>query len=78
MNKDIYDVMTKDEIVTWLRGHAMFVSSPPRMSEVLFNRWQVQSAKLAVKQRGHTEKLKTLGAKESGGYARAFNASTNL
>jgi hypothetical protein len=77
MDKNIFTKMTKDEIITWIRGSAMFISNPPRMSDILFARWQVQAGKVQVKRTKHIESFKDLDLKKRDSYAKQFNASKN-
>ena len=78
MAKDIFDKMTKQEIVAWIRSTVMYISSPPRMSDLMFVRWQQQSGKLQIKRRNHIESFKSLGLKKRDVYAKQFNQSTDI
>ena len=75
---NIFDEMTKKEIVTWIR-QSWFPVRYPRKSEVLFLRWQRKSDDLLTKERQHLEqgrKRKSWAAKHDE-YVAAFNKSKN-
>jgi len=75
---DIFDEMTKEEIVTWIRKK-IYPDIWPRKSEVLFLRWQRKSDALLARERKHlTQGRKRKGwAAKHDEYAATFNKSKN-
>ncbi|MEG5263279.1 hypothetical protein TRP66_03120 [Pseudomonas sp. JDS28PS106] len=72
--KDVMDELTKDELLAWIRTQFF---RPPKRSDILFIRWQKQSA--AVLEEMRLENLRGAGVdmKERDRLAVRFNASTD-
>ena len=73
---DIFNEMTKDELIKWIKSHMFY--DRPKKSWLYFTRWELQSKLISDKQRNHTAKLATMGAKKRDEYARQFNAASDL
>jgi len=74
---EIFDEMTKEEIIQWIKETIVFYHNKPKKSWLYFHRWQKQSRELLEKQCRHTDRLTKLGSKERDDYAKQFNASTD-
>ena len=72
--KDILDEMTHAELLTWVRRQ--FFHRLPKRSEILYHRWELQSAKLAEDYRKELDRMKDFSFAKRDELARQFNAST--
>ncbi|WP_085618794.1 MULTISPECIES: hypothetical protein [unclassified Pseudomonas] len=70
---DVLDQMTKEELVTWIRERVVF--QRPKMSEVLFIRWQKQAEALQAEREQETRKFQAIDFKERDRLATRFNES---
>lgn len=75
MEKDIFDEMTKKEIIAWLKEYVFFKS--PRRSWLLLRRWKVGVEKLQFDEDEEMAEFKKVDFSERDELARAFNASTS-
>lgn len=75
MEKDIFDEMTKKEIIAWLKEYVFF--KPPRRSWLLLRRWKVGVEKLQFDEDEEMAEFKKVDFSERDELARAFNASTS-
>lgn len=69
--KDVLDLMTKDELVAWVRENCLF--RQPKMSELLYQRWQKQSDEVAEARRAEMRALDQIDLKERDRLASIFN-----
>lgn len=69
--KDVLDLMTKDELVAWVRENCLF--RQPKMSELLYLRWQKQSEEVIEARQAETRKLDQIDLKERDRLATLFN-----
>ncbi|WP_153785309.1 hypothetical protein [Pseudomonas sp. EMN2] len=69
--KDVLDLMTKDELVAWVRENCLF--RQPKMSELLYQRWQKQSEEVIEARRTERHALDGIDLKERDRLATLFN-----
>lgn len=69
---DILDEMTKDDLVSWIRSHHF---SRPKRSDVLYLRWQRQSAEVLDEMQKENRALDGVDFKERDRLAVRFNES---
>ena len=70
--KDVLDEMTKDHLVAWIRNHHFY---QPKRSDVLYIRWQRQSAEVLEEMQKENRALDGLDFKERNRLAAKFNES---
>ena len=70
--KDVLDGMTKDDLVAWIRSHHFY---RPKRSDVLYIRWQRQSAEVLEEMQKENRALDGLDFKERDRLAVRFNES---
>ena len=70
--KDVLEEMTKDDLVTWIRSQPFY---RPKRSDVLYIRWQRQSAEVLEEIQKENRALDGLGFKERDRLAVRFNES---
>ena len=70
--KDVLDEMTKDDLVAWIRSHHFY---RPKRSDVLYIRWQRQSAEVLEEMQKENRSLDGLDYKERDRLAVRFNES---
>ena len=71
--KDVLDEMTKDELADWIRSQAFLMQ--PKKSDVLYLRWNRQSAQVIADMEKENRALDHLDFGERDRLARQFNAS---
>ncbi|WP_313446878.1 MULTISPECIES: hypothetical protein [Pseudomonas] len=71
--KDILDEMTKEDLVEWIRSHHFFMR--PKKSDVLYLRWNRQSAAVIAEMEKENRALDHLDFGERDRLAKQFNAS---
>ncbi len=71
---DILDQMTKSEIMAWIRSRVSFHIQLPKMSELLFIRYQNTTVKLQRREKENIFNLQSLNSKRQDEYAKEFNA----
>ena len=72
--KDVLDEMTKDDLVAWIRNQHFY---QPKLSEVLYIRWQRQSAEVLEEMQKENRALDGVDFKERDRLAVRFNESKN-
>ena len=70
--KDVLEEMTKDDLVAWIRNQPFF---RPKRSDVLYIRWQRQSAEVLEEMQKENRALDGLDFKERDRLAVRFNES---
>lgn len=70
--KDVLDEMTKDELVSWIRNQHFF---RPKRSDILYLRWERQSADVIVEMQKENRALDGVNFKERDRLADQFNES---
>ena len=70
--KDLLDEMTKDDLVAWIRSQPFY---RPKRSDVLYIRWQRQSAEVLEEMQKENRALDGLDYKERDRLAGRFNES---
>jgi hypothetical protein len=71
--------MTKEEIILWLRSQAAYYLRPgPKISELLFIRWQLLTKKIHAKDLEIIDELEKIDCAKYDDYARQFNASKDI
>ena len=70
--KDVLDEMTKDDLVAWIRRQPFY---QPKRSDVLYIRWQRQSAEVLEEMQKENRALDGLDYKERDRLAGRFNES---
>lgn len=70
--KDVLDEMTKEDLVAWIRSHHF---SRPKRSDVLYLRWERQSAEVIEEMQKESRALDGVDFKERDRLARLFNES---
>ena len=70
--KDILDEMTKEDLVAWIRNHHF---SRPKRSDVLYLRWERQSAEVLEDMQRENRALDGVNFKERDRLADQFNES---
>ena len=70
--KDVLDEMTKDDLVAWIRSQPFY---RPKRSDVLYLRWQRQSAEVLEEMQKENRSLDGLHYKERDRLAVRFNES---
>ena len=75
VKKDILDEMTKEELVAWIRQRHLF--STPKRSEVLYLRWERQSADVLEAMEKENRALDGYDFKERDRLAVKLNESTD-
>ena len=70
--KDVLDEMTKDDLVAWIRSHHF---CRPKRSDVLYIRWQRQSAEVLEEMQKENRALDGIDFKERDLLAVRFNES---
>lgn len=73
--KDILDELSKDELLAWVRTQIFRL---PKRSEILYLRWEKQSAQVLEEMRLENLKGSGVDMKERDLLAIRFNASTDL
>ena len=73
--KDVLDEMTKDELADWIRSQAFL--KQPKKSDVLYLRWNRQSAQVIAEMEKENRALDHLDFGERDRLARQLNASTD-
>jgi|GEM_PF-1146495 len=71
--KDILDEMTHAELIAWVRRQ--FFHRLPKRSEILYHRWEFQSAKLAEDYRKELDRMKDFSFAKRDELARQCNAT---
>jgi len=72
--KDVLDEMTKEELVAWIRSQ---ISLQPKRSDVLYLRWQRQSAEVLNEMQKENRALDGVDFKERDRLAIKFNESSD-
>ena len=72
--KDVLDEMTKDELVAWIRRQHF---TRPKRSDVLYIRWERQSAEVLEEMQKENRALDGMDFKERDRLAARFNESTD-
>ncbi|UXL40059.1 hypothetical protein N7D90_07820 [Pseudomonas fragi] len=72
--KDILDGMTKDDLVAWIRNQHFY---QPKLSDVLYIRWQRQSAEVLEEMQKENRALDGVDFKERDRLAVRFNETKN-
>ena len=72
--KDVLEEMTKDDLVAWIRSQPFY---RPKRSDVLYIRWQKQSAEVLEEMQKENRALDGLDFKERDRLAVRFNESKN-
>jgi hypothetical protein len=72
--KDVLDEMTKEDLVAWIRSHHF---SRPKRSDVLYLRWERQSAEVLEEMQKENRALDGLDFKERDRLAVRFNESND-
>ncbi|WP_338580249.1 hypothetical protein [Pseudomonas sp. ML2-2023-6] len=72
--KDVLGEMTKDDLVAWIRNQHFY---QPKLSEVLYIRWQRQSAEVLEEMQKENRALDGVDFKERDRLAVRFNESKN-
>ena len=70
--KDVLDEMTKDDLVAWIRNQPFY---QPKRSDVLYIRWQRQSAEVLEEMQKENRALDGLDFKERDRLVLRFNES---
>ena len=70
--KDVLEEMTKDDLVAWIRSQPFY---RPKRSDVLYLRWQRQSAEVLEEMQKENRSLDGLDYKERDRLAVRFNES---
>ena len=70
--KDVLDGMTKDDLVAWIRNQHFY---QPKLSDVLYIRWQRQSAEVLEEMQKENRALDGVDFKERDRLAVRFNES---
>ena len=70
--KDVLEEMTKDDLVAWIRSQPFY---RPKRSDVLYIRWQRQSAEVLEEMQKENRALDGLDFKERDQFAVSFNES---
>ena len=70
--KDVLDEMTKDDLVTWIRSHHFYRT---KRSDVLYIRWQRQSAEVLEEMQKENRALDGIDFKERDQLVVRFNES---
>ena len=70
--KDVLEEMTKDDLVAWIRSQPFY---RPKRSDVLYIRWQRQSAEVLEEMQKENRALDGLDFKERDQFAVRFNES---
>lgn len=73
--KDVLDEMTKEDLVDWIRSQHFFIK--PKKSDVLYLRWNRQSAAVIDEMEKENRALAHLDFSERDRLAKQFNASTD-
>lgn len=71
--KDVLDEMTKEDLVAWIKSHHFF--SRPKRSDVLYLRWERQSAEVLEEMQKENRALDGVDFKERDRLAIRFNES---
>lgn len=71
--KDVLDEMTKEDLVAWIKTHHFF--SRPKRSDVLYLRWERQSAEVLEEMQKENRALDGVDFKERDRLAIRFNES---
>lgn len=74
---DIFNEMTKAELIEWVKSQWFFTQRPPQKSDVLFLRWQRKSKAISEKHKENITRGETLELKKRDEYAKLFNESKN-
>ena len=72
--KDVLDEMTKDDLVAWIRNQPFF---RPKRSDVLYIRWQRQSAEVLEEMQKENRAFEGIDFKERDRLAVRFNESND-
>ena len=72
--KDVLDGMTKDDLVAWIRNQHFY---QPKLSDVLYIRWQRQSAEVLEEMQKENRALDGVDFKERDRLAVRFNETKN-
>jgi hypothetical protein len=72
--KDVLDEMTKEDLVAWIRSHHF---SRPKRSDVLYLRWERQSAEVLEEMQKENRALDGVDFKERDRLAVRFNESND-
>ncbi|MFJ2710917.1 hypothetical protein ACIOZM_08485 [Pseudomonas sp. NPDC087346] len=72
--KDVLDEMTKEDLVAWIRSHHF---SRPKRSDVLYLRWERQSAEVLEEMQKENRALDGVDFKERDRLAIRFNESSD-
>ena len=72
--KDVLDEMTKDDLVAWIRSQPFY---RPKRSDVLYIRWQRQSAEVLEEMQKENRALDGVDFKERDRLAVRFNETKN-
>lgn len=70
--KDVLDEMTKDDLVAWIRNQHFY---QPKLSDVLYIRWQRQSAEVLEEMQKESQAFDAVDFKERDRLAARFNES---
>lgn len=73
----VFDEMTKDELVVWVKRH-MFMEDFPKMSDVLFLRWERLTKENQRDMDAHVEKRMEIDYEKYNEYVKQFNASEDI
>lgn len=72
---DILEQMTKQELIHWMRANCW--NRLPKLSDVLFARWEIQSEALQSRRANDAEDLKKIDTKLRDDLARQHNQSSD-
>lgn len=71
--KDVLDLMSKEELVAWIRTRVIYLR--PKMSEVLYLRWEKQSQAVHEERLKEAQALSEIDTAEHDRLAARFNQS---
>lgn len=74
---NIFNEMTKSEIIHWIREN-MFFALPPKRSWLMFVRWQKKSQEAENKYQENHEFFQKIDLKKRDEYARKVNESSDI
>lgn len=72
---DILEQMTKQELISWMRYKCW--NRLPKLSDVLFSRWEIQSVAFQARRANDAEDLKKIDTKLRDDLARQHNQSSD-
>lgn len=75
---DIFDEMTKEEIIDWVRGRAAYPSHLPNKTNLLYQRWQTENKELYDRRMANIEYGNSIGLSKRDELTKQFNATKNI